>query len=81
MTGNARVCSPARDDQERDVSLNRLPKSVRFIGKGPAVARCEPRSSNPMCEFEVLTGNASYREGEHFYLTPAQAKRAYFLDY
>ena len=28
-------------------------------------------------EFEVVVGNASYREGEHFYLTAEQARRAY----
>ena len=32
-----------------------------------------------MYEFEVVTGNAAYREGERFYLTPAQAQRVYFL--
>lgn len=30
-----------------------------------------------MYEFEVVSGNAAYREGERFYLTPAQAQRAY----
>jgi hypothetical protein len=31
-----------------------------------------------MYEFEVIAENAAYKRGERFYLTPAQAKRAYF---
>jgi len=30
-----------------------------------------------MYEFEVVTGNASYREGERFYLTHGEAQRVY----
>ncbi len=48
--------------------LGRLPKNVRRIG----VAR-----TASLVEFEVVVGNASYREGEHFYLTAEQARRAY----
>jgi hypothetical protein len=33
-----------------------------------------------MYEFEVIAENAAYRKGERFYLTPSQAKRAYFAD-
>jgi hypothetical protein len=38
-----------------------------------------PQPSNGMYEFEVVTGNAAYREGERFYLTAAQAERVYLL--
>jgi hypothetical protein len=46
-----------------------LPRSVRLLAP-PAEARA-------FCEFEVVTGNAAYREGERFYLTRAKAQRAY----
>ena len=46
----------------------RLPKQARRVGPaGPA----------NLIEFVVLVGNASYREGEHFFLTAEQARRAY----
>jgi hypothetical protein len=48
--------------------LRRLPKNVRRVG-----AAFQPN----LVEFEVVVGNASYREGEHFYLTAEQARRAY----
>jgi hypothetical protein len=48
--------------------LGRLPKNVRRVG-----AALQPN----LVEFEVVVGNASYREGEHFYLTAEQARRAY----
>ena len=48
--------------------LGRLPTNARRIGAA--------HSAN-LVEFEVVTGNASYREGEHFYLTAEQARRAY----
>jgi hypothetical protein len=51
-----------------------LPKNVRFLGKSPTPFN-EP--STGLYEFEVVKGNAAYREGERFYLTPAQAQRAY----
>jgi hypothetical protein len=57
--------------------LSRLPKHVRLVngawGDGPIGP-----NSNDLYEFEVVTGNASYMEGERFYLTPGQAKIAYF---
>ncbi len=46
----------------------RLPKQARRVGPpGPAA----------LIEFVVIVGNASYREGEHFFLTAEQARRAY----
>ena len=48
--------------------LGRLPKNARRIGAA------QPAN---LVEFEVVTGNASYCEGEHFYLTAEQARRAY----
>jgi hypothetical protein len=50
--------------------LGRLPKNVRRVG-----AALQPNF--PLLEFEVVVGNASYCEGEHFYLTAEQARRAY----
>jgi hypothetical protein len=46
-----------------------LPRCVRLLA-APAEARA-------FCEFEVVSGNAAYREGERFYLTQAKARRAY----
>jgi hypothetical protein len=60
-------------------SSSLLPKNVRFLGEAPTVTEDVSRPSTGMCEFEVVTGNAAYREGERFYLTPAQARRAYHL--
>lgn len=54
-----------------------LPKRVRLRGGGAAAEG----SSSPQTgdyEFEVVTGSAAWREGERFYLTAAQALRAYF---
>jgi hypothetical protein len=62
------VCDEARAVWERKADSIGLPKHVRFLGAGR------------LYEFEVVAGNASYREGERFYLTPAQARRAYFPD-
>jgi hypothetical protein len=64
--------------REQDASLSRLPKNVRFLGEVLAEADSMSQSSTGMYEFEVVRGNAAYREGEHFYLTPAQAQRVYF---
>jgi hypothetical protein len=55
---------------ERSAHSLGLPKKVRLRGSATPSA--------PVYEFEVIAGNASYREGERFYLTPAQAERAYF---
>lgn len=44
-----------------------LPPSVRLLAA----------PSGALCEFEVVSGNAAYREGERFYLTPERASRAY----
>jgi hypothetical protein len=68
-----------REFREQGASLSRLPKNVRFLGEVPTKTGCEPQSTTLMYEFEVLTGNAAYREGERFYLTPAQAQRVYLL--
>jgi hypothetical protein len=45
----------------------RLPRQARRVGP-PGAA---------LIEFVVIVGNASYREGEHFFLTAEQARRAY----
>ncbi len=63
----------------QDASLSRLPQNVRFLGEVPTEIDYAPQPPHGMYEFEVVTGNAAYREGERFYLTPAQAQRAYFL--
>jgi len=46
-----------------------LPRSVRLLAA--------PAEACAFCEFEVVSGNAAYREGERFYLTQAKARRAY----
>lgn len=46
-----------------------LPRSVRLLAA--------PQEARAFCEFEVVSGNAAYREGERFYLTQAKARRAY----
>lgn len=69
-----------KEEGELGAYLSRLPRSVRFLGTSPG----RPNDASPagarasgLCEFEVVSGNAAYREGERFYLTPAQAQRAY----
>jgi hypothetical protein len=57
--------------------LSQLPKKVRLVGEAPETGGADD-PSNDLYEFEVVMGNASYKEGERFYLTPAQAQRAYF---
>jgi hypothetical protein len=64
--------------REQDASLSRLPKNVRFLGEALTEVDCMSQSSTGMYEFEVVRGNAAYKEGERFYLTPAQAQRVYF---
>ena len=66
-----------RDFKEQGAPIGHLPKSVRFLGEVPAETRQDPFAA--MYEFEVVTGNAAYREGERFYLTPAQAQRVYLV--
>jgi hypothetical protein len=56
--------------------LSQLPKNIRLIGEPSQAVGLE--SAEMLYEFEVVTGNASYKEGERFYLTPAQARRVYF---
>lgn len=63
----------------QDASLSRLPQSVRLLGAVPTETDCMSQPSTGLYEFEVVRGNASYREGERFYLTPAQAQRVYLL--
>lgn len=48
-----------------------LPRCVRLL------ARPQEAGAPIFCEFEVVSGNAAYREGERFYLTRAKARRAY----
>jgi hypothetical protein len=68
-----------RDFREQGAPLSHLPKSVRFLGEVPARTACREDQVAAMYEFEVVTGNAAYREGERFYLTPAQAQRVYLV--
>jgi hypothetical protein len=62
----ARLSVPNRPGQGG--AFGRLPKNVRRVG-----VALQPN----FVEFEVVVGNASYREGEHFYLSAEQARRAY----
>ena len=70
-----------KDGGELDTFSSRLPRSVRFLGASSqqtsAAARPQAGFQAGFYEFEVVSGNAAYREGERFYLTPAQARRAY----
>jgi len=58
-----------------DAALRLLPRIVRFVG--PMSVLEAPASPEDLCEFEVLTGNAAYKRGEHFYLKRSKALRAY----
>ena len=49
-----------------------LPKRVRFLGSS-VQTDLPTLPARSVYEFEVITGNAAYREGERFYLTPAKA--------
>jgi hypothetical protein len=51
--------------------LGLLPRSVRVL------AGATEALGDGLVEFEVVSGNAAYREGERFFLTPAKARRAY----
>jgi hypothetical protein len=62
-----------RQDVEQSTALRHLPKNVRLVGAARA------QEGNGLYEFEVVMGNAAYREGEHFYLTPAKAQCAYAM--
>ncbi|MBY6242981.1 hypothetical protein [Methylosinus sp. Sm6] len=55
----------------RSADLGLLPKSVRLLG--------DMMDARPggLVEFEVVSGNAAYREGERFFLTSAKAQKAY----
>ena len=55
------------------VALALLPKTVRLLRGALQGAQ----AADALCEFEVLAGNAAYQKGEHFFLTPARARRAY----
>lgn len=63
------------ETSEHDATFRLLPKSVRFVG--PLSSLDAPASPEDLCEFEVLTGNAAYKQGEHFYLRRSRARRAY----
>jgi len=60
------------DFTPRGSFLGRLPKNVRRVG-----TTFHPNLQETLLEFVVVVGNASWREGEHFYLTAEQARRAY----
>jgi hypothetical protein len=55
-------------------ALALLPKTVRLL-RGAFTQGAQ--GGDALCEFEVLAGNAAYQKGEHFFLTPARARRAY----
>lgn len=55
-------------------ALALLPKTVRLLREALGEGA---QGFDAMCEFEVVAGNAAYQKGERFFLTPAQAKRAY----
>jgi hypothetical protein len=57
-----------------DAFSSRLPRTVRLVGPSLRTTQALPMD---FYEFEVVSGNACYREGERFYLTPVQARRAY----
>jgi hypothetical protein len=57
-------------DDAAGADLGLLPKSVRQLV--PSADGAEG-----LCEFEVVSGNAAFREGERFYLTPSKALKAY----
>jgi hypothetical protein len=61
----------------RNVDTPGLPRQVRFHARDALSGGLLPPGAE-VYEFEVVTGNAAWREGERFYLTPAQAERAYF---
>jgi hypothetical protein len=65
---------------ENCVNSNHLPRSVVLRGAPSARDDDARRPATEMYEFEVIAENAAYRKGERFYLTPSQAKRAYFAD-
>jgi hypothetical protein len=71
--------SGASEVLRRSAHSHPLPKQVR-LRAGDALAGGANSPGAGVYEFEVVTGNAAYREGERFYLTPAQAARAYFSD-
>ncbi|ATQ70111.1 hypothetical protein [Methylosinus trichosporium] len=58
-------------EEARSADLRLLPRSVRFLGGTTGMI------SDGLVEFEVVSGNAAYREGERFFLTPAKARKAY----
>ncbi|HXY59502.1 MAG TPA: hypothetical protein VEH76_13085 [Methylocystis sp.] len=58
-----------------DATLRLLPRSVRLVS--PTSRLEAPASPEDLCEFEVVAGNAAYKQGEHFYLRRSKALRAY----
>lgn len=66
-----------RHIQAQGAPISHLPKCVRFLREAPAGT--DFIQSAGLYEFEVVKGNAAYREGERFYLTPLQAQRVYLL--
>lgn len=66
-----------REFRQQGASTGRLPKSVRLLGKRSIAPDRASQCSAAMYEFEVVTGNASYRAGERFFLTAGEAQRVY----
>jgi hypothetical protein len=69
MSRNAKSMRLREQDAETR-ALRMLPREVKLLG-APDGER------EGLCEFEVTSGNAAWREGKHFYLTRAQARTAY----
>jgi hypothetical protein len=60
--------------REREIET----RALRFLPRDVLLLRgAREGEREGLCEFEVTSGNASWREGEHFYLTAAQADTAY----
>lgn len=58
-------------DGARGPGLGLLPRCVR------RVSASAPARDDRLVEFEVVSGNAAFREGERFYLSAAEARKAY----
>lgn len=79
MSAGQAIAISLRDGGALNASLSLLPKNVLLLGEAAPLTGDAPEPLAGLYEFEVVTGNAAYREGERFYLTQAQAKRAYCL--
>lgn len=58
-------------DGARGPGLGLLPRCVRRLSAAPS------EREDRLVEFEVVSGNAAFREGERFYLSATEAGKAY----